>query len=611
MSNTDMTQQSERVALQLRYQSPSEAHADHVQLIGQLNRSDVKLEATLQEPLIFRETMAALFAIVSSDYRYAPKDRQAYAAFMQMRRAHQNQGLAKAQRAYFDWLLKNDPLGFCILDPIISVYPNGVVFEVFSKDEGSYAMLSFDYKHFNLQGTPVYGTTNIDFSDSLAQGLEQMRSFKASTLSIGQTAVGLDTVSSTAQPDSTVLEKQVQVPNSWIRGFLQVQASAQLPTDKITLNPLDVYNLLHHLRMHADIKGKRRGLRLELIPGRYPSIILEPNDVVLDTQTEVYKGKQAKIIRLWGRRRLNLLKRILPFTETIEVGLLGNGMPSFWTMHGKGWHLTLAITGFTAANWSQALNFDLLLPRDLNHMEKVTPLLKVLEQQWVLSLEELVKQTGLNRAECRSALLQACQQGLVMYDVGANVYRYRPLTVEPLDMSHFQFRQPAEKLAYDLVHRQKALSQWQTLLLPGEGVEIAATITVKEDKRDYLAKLKLNEEGQVVKAECSCHQIMQHGLTQGPCSHLIALRIAYALRQAERNVATISQETRAFSRRKASQVEQIQLTLNEQRVFFTHEQAAKIRRQQMAFNSVNAARHAYLDKIQQLEASGFIDSTLG
>jgi hypothetical protein len=191
------------------------------------------------------------------------------------------------------------------------------------------------------------------------------------------------------------------------------------------------------------------------------------------------------------------------------------------------------------------------------------------------------------------------------------VYRYRPLTAEPLEMSHFQFRHPAEKLAYDLVHRQKALSHWQTLILPSEGVEVAATITVKEDKREYLSKLKLNEEGQVVKAECSCHQIMQHGLSQGACSHLIALRIAYALRQAERNVATLSQETRAFSRRKASHVEQIQLTLNEQRVFFTHEQNAKTRRQQLAFNSVDAARSAYLDKIQQLEASGFIDSTLG
>lgn len=610
MSTTDMTT-PERIAVELRYQSPSEAHAEHVQLVAQLNRSEVKLEATIQQPLIFRETMAALFAIVSSDYRYVPKDRQAYAAFMQMRRAHQNQGLAKAQRAYFDWLLKNDPLGFCILDPIISVHPDGVVFEVFSKDEGSYAMLAFDYEHFNTQSTPTYGTTNIDFSDSLAQGLEQMRSFKSSTLSIGHTAVGVSTPSTTAQPDSEVLEKKVQVPNSWMRGFLQVQASAQLPTDKIVLNPLDVYNLLHHLRMHADVKGKRRGLRLELIPGKYPSLILEPNDVVLDTQTEVYKGKQAKVVRLWGRRRLSLLKRVLPFTETIEVSLLGNGMPSFWTMRGKGWHLTLAITGFIAANWSQALNFDLLLPRDLNPTAKVASILKVFEERLVLSMDELVKQTGLQRAECRSALLQACQQGLVMYDLGDEVYRYRPLTAEPLDMSHFQFRQPAEKLAYDLVHRQKAISNWQTLILPKEGIELAATLSVKEDKREYLAKLKLNEEGQVVKAECSCHQIMQHGLSQGPCSHLIALRIAYALRQAERNVETISQETRAFSRRKAIQVEQIQLTLNEQRVFFTHEQDAKTRRQQMAFNSIDAARNAYLDKIQQLEASGFIDSTLG
>ncbi|MGL4184455.1 MAG: hypothetical protein ACRCR4_01625, partial [Thiotrichaceae bacterium] len=120
----------------LRYQQPSEFHHDHVQLFSQLQRDAVQFSGKLKQPLAFREALATLFAIVGSDYRYVPKDRTAYTAFMQMRRSNQNQGLAKAYRAYFDWLLRNDPLAYLILDPVISVHPDAVVMEVFSKDEG-------------------------------------------------------------------------------------------------------------------------------------------------------------------------------------------------------------------------------------------------------------------------------------------------------------------------------------------------------------------------------------------------------------------------------------------------------------------------------------------
>ena len=43
--------------------------------------------------------------------------------------------------------------------------------------------------------------------------------------------------------------------------------------------------------------------------------------------------------------------------------MLGSGLPSFWVLRAANMTLTLGLTGFTAANWSQALNFDLLLPR--------------------------------------------------------------------------------------------------------------------------------------------------------------------------------------------------------------------------------------------------------
>ena len=591
----------------LRYQQPSEFHHDHVQLFSQLQRDAVQFSGKLKQPLAFREALATLFAIVGSDYRYVPKDRTAYTAFMQMRRSNQNQGLAKAYRAYFDWLLRNDPLAYLILDPVISVHPDAVVMEVFSKDEGCYASLSFDHSFFASEGQLQYGTTNIDFSPELAQGIEQIRSFRETQLTIGQQAIGLTSQTAEALPNSEVIEKRINVPQSWLRGFLQVQSSAQLAADVFYLKPLDLYNALRYLRLHADVKGKRRGLRIELEPKQAPRLVLEPHDVVINGSAEAYQGKVAKVVRLWGRRRLQLIKRFLPYTQSIEVRLLGNGMPSFWILRGEGMTLTVAITGFTASNWSQALNFDLLLPRRADSLATLKTVTSHLQSVWVAPLNEIANHTGLEVTACRAALQQACQQGLVTYDAAHQVYRYRPLTEQPLDMSQFQFRQPAEKLAYDLLSRPTAISALTLNLIPQEGVEISATITVKEDKREYLSQLKLNEEGQVSKASCSCHQIMQHGLSQGACSHLIALRLAYAEHQAKRDVNLITQETKLFIRRHKAQEEQIQLTLDQRRLLIQREINQQAKQQQLAFNTVQAARHAYLGKIAQLETSGFIE----
>jgi hypothetical protein len=526
---------------------------------------------------------------------------------MQMRRNSQNQGLAKAYRAYFDWLLRNDPQAWLILDPVISVHPDGLLLEVFSKDEGSYAALSLDNAFFEQMGKTQFGTTNIDFSQELAQGIEQMRSFRDTYFAVGKEAVTFQTETAAALPDTEVIEKRIQVPQTWIRGFLQVQSASQLPSESFFLKPIDVYNALRYLRLHADVKGKKRGLRIELVPNQQPRLVLEPNDYVIEGSAETYQGKQAKVIRLWGRRRLDLLKRFLPYAETVEVQVLGNGMPSFWILGGSGMSLTLAITGFTASNWSQALNFDLLLPRRAENVAELTAVVDALKKVYVADLAELLKATKLSEKTCRAALQQASQQGLVVYDIAHGVYRYRPLTQEPLEMAHFQFRQPAEKQAYDLVVRQKAISTLQLNVIPLEGTEISAEITVKEDKREYLAKLKITDEGQISKASCSCHQIMTYGLSHGACSHLIALRIVYAEQLAKRDTSALTQETRLLTRRQKQTPEQIQVTLNNKRLLVSREVNQQSKQQQFAFNSVQEARAAYLSKLAQLELSGFIE----
>ncbi|WP_057760241.1 hypothetical protein [Psychrobacter sp. P11G3] len=555
-------------------------HTQHVALFAQLNRSEVNFHGKVKSPLVFRDSLLALFDVVSSDYRYVPKDRSAYTVFMQMRRASSNKNLFTAQRDYFTWLFDNDPLAFCILDPIIQVHEQGVSFEVFSRDEGCYAQLTLTNEIFEQNTKPTLGTTNIDYSTALFNGIEKIRDHQQTILDIGHEAVGLQLLeakpeTAEADTDSTVtkptvkkqiIEKRINVPKSWIRALLQVQSAGQLPQDTIHLDPIALYNVLFELRMHADIKGKRRGLLIELRPQQLPVIILEPFDITVTSQIsqqqKPYQGQQAKLIRLWGRRRLSLLKRLLPHTDSVSVSLLGQGMPSYWTLKGKGFHFTFAMTGFSQANWSQSLNFDLLLPKRPLHNTLVTNeslsdsgkatlddsnndsndehnglsvLIKTLANT-PSNLEDLVKSLSadasltsvpVSHSQVQQWLLSGTQQGLIRYDVATQLYHYRPLTQAPLDMAQFAYHNEAEKQAFDLISRTDAVQRFSVETVAVKGITIRADIHVEEDRRTYHSQLQLGDEGIVTKAECSCPQYLQHRLTQGVCAHLIALRLRY------------------------------------------------------------------------------------
>jgi len=582
-------------------------------LAGDLHRAPVRLDATIKDPLRFREAMAALYAIVASDFRYVPRDRTAYLAYQRMRRESSTLNTWQAQREYFSWLLRNDPTAFVVLDPVITVHPDQVLFEVFSKDEGAYAKLGIDLDAFEPAGSPTFGTTNIDFSQALFQGLQQMRSYRETRLTINQEGVKFATSAS-----GEVLEKQIRVPDSWLRGFLQVQSSAALPRERFTLAPIDLYNALRHLRMHADRKGQRRGLRIELIPGEAPRLVLEPWNEVIPGTGAPYQGKGGRVVRLWGRRRLSLLQRFLPFTEEVEVHVLGSGLPSFWILRSQGMSLTLGLTGFTAANWSQAINFDLLLPRKSEMTTKpLAAVLAHLQGRWSAGPGELAKETGLAWPALMEALQLGCQQGRIMYDLANDVYRLRPLTDAPIDLARLKFRDRRERTAFDLLVRRDAVEIVSENRIPGSGLELTGQVVVAEDKREYRPLMLLSDEGQAAKAECTCAFFRKQGLKAGPCVHLIALRLAYAAQEARRlqgidTQRSITVETRSFSRRGNAGEEVYLVSLERRRLkirWGLDDQPSRL--QTFAFDSNEAANAAYLARVADLKSRGFLDATAG
>ena len=61
-------------------------NAAQLEFFSNLDRPQVRFEATIKNPLRFREGLSALYSVVGSGYRYSPKDRTQYIAYLRMKR---------------------------------------------------------------------------------------------------------------------------------------------------------------------------------------------------------------------------------------------------------------------------------------------------------------------------------------------------------------------------------------------------------------------------------------------------------------------------------------------------------------------------------------------
>jgi uncharacterized Zn finger protein len=203
-----------------------------------------------------------------------------------------------------------------------------------------------------------------------------------------------------------------------------------------------------------------------------------------------------------------------------------------------------------------------------------------------------------------------------MYDLAGDVYRFRPLTDASLDLARLEYRDHRERIAHDLLARRGAVKIVSENRIPATGLELTGQVVVAEDRREYRPQMLLADEGQVTRADCTCTAFRKQGLKAGPCVHLVALRLAYAEQEARRLKGldpkqAITVETRTYSRRRPAGEEEVyQVSLDRRRlkIRWGHDDQAR-RLQTLTFDSVEDARGAFLARVGELEARGFLDAT--
>src|SRR5438045_7435439 len=69
---------------------------------------------------------------------------------------------------------------------------------------------------------------------------------------------------------------------------------------------------------------------------------------------------EPRVIRTWGRRRLNLIEPLLPFATSVDIYLKGRGLPSFYVVKMPDLTFVLGLSGWTEQSWTELGSFDLL-----------------------------------------------------------------------------------------------------------------------------------------------------------------------------------------------------------------------------------------------------------
>jgi hypothetical protein len=428
------------------------------------------------------------------------------------------------------WVATSD-----ILDPVITVHPDRIFFEAFSQDQSTYGALIVDPAIFEPLGEVYTGTTNIDFTAWLWGALGEMRTSRSTSFRIGP--AGLDVRTSSA---GGRFEKKVEIPESWVRGFLQVQAAMAMPGTRVRAKAIDVLAAIRFLRvMKSNVSP--RAMRYEFEPGRDARLILEPWEQAFELEGADHNYTELKTTRVWGRRRMRLIEGLLPFAENVDIYLKGRALPSFYAVKLPGMTFLLGVTGWSGSSFTSTGGFDLLAEAATADDAQVERALVLLRERYHASTEDIATALGLDLPAASRVLVRLCRQGRAMFDVETRRYRHRELFEVPADEKKYFPPDRRQELAQSLlqnnavrivtcsVEETKKIRKFRDPNSGDAKQKVAREITYRDWRVIGAAgeadpvEIVINDNGRIIFGRCTCEHFKEHLMNQGPCEHMLAL----------------------------------------------------------------------------------------
>lgn len=294
-----------------------------------------------------------------------------------------------------------------------------------------------------------------------------------------------------------------------------MQAASAFAQTELTLSSETVAEILTALRERRE-RESPRSLRFCLTPGKRPSIFFEPWGIEIAEPMHVYGGTRSSEIRVWGRRRLLTLEALLPLTDSVEVRLLGTGMPSYWSItHGQH-RFDLGLSGWTRNDWAGGAAFDELVSAAEIREGDVKLAAHHLQAAMAQTPKTLAAELGIDRKLAQAALQKLCARGLAMFDAQARCFRWRPL-FEGMPKG-------AEEQAQHMATAQRLLAANAISALdpPTEQGDDQVWNLLVSGRREQQVEFRIDADGKLQDLRCSCSIFRRNKLRKGACPHVLA-----------------------------------------------------------------------------------------
>lgn len=377
-----------------------------------------------------------------------------------------------AASRYFDASLRLSD----VMDPVITAGGDRLRCESFSACNGVHARL--DLLGSGLDGGDIgYGTTNVDINAPLRTALARVHRNELLHLDVGREQLVIST------PGESHVERQVVLPDRWVRGFAETPAIAAGMKHLATLSGPSVSQFL------ASLPAAQPGRTVHLLPS--------PRGL-----REVATAKPAAVT-LTGTGRLAAAKRVARFATRLEIFRHENGA-SGWVFRLPGADFTLLLS--PAANRGFSGEGGILTALAAPMVQEAgTVVLDFLGWQPVISAGTLHGRTGLAEQRINEGLAWLGASGKVGFDLLENAYFHRELPLEP------------DRIIKDHPRLQAA----RCLVTKGAVARVEDYWNVPSSDGSYNYHVSAANG----RYECNCTWWFESRGSRGPCKHALAVQL--------------------------------------------------------------------------------------
>jgi predicted nucleic acid-binding Zn finger protein len=317
--------------------------------------------------------------------------------------------------------------------------------------------------------------------------LARIRNQDQVSLSVGADQVALNTSA------GQVVEKKVDLPVRWLKGFTEVQAYQPSLKLKFTIGAEEARQFVRGIprgggaKMPSWVTPVGRGARLS-------------------------QRQSTDAVRVIGTDRLLLLQGLVNNARELRIWGDDDAGTSAWEVVFPSGRFVLMVSPEIWRGFSgEGQMLQTLAGKD---WEAALPRVRAeLSWQSRVDAKRIAERSGLSVAQVGAALAALGARGLVGYDMSEGAYFHREL---PFDMEAIDSLQPRLKAARKLVAENKVRFTQST----GAGATLTATAMVQGTEVEHI--VRISPEGD----KCTCPWFSKYLGQRGNCKHILAARIA-------------------------------------------------------------------------------------